>query len=62
MDKLIELEEKLTTNIDLLEISRSYCEFNYDKSNELLVLYSMLDVIIHNQRDAMKVLDCIATS
>lgn len=59
MEKFNELEQKLNANIDLLEVTRSYCESNYDKSNELSILHSVLEVIINNEKEAKKTLDYI---
>ena len=59
MEKLTEPEQILNSNIDLLEVTRSYCESNWDKSNELSILYSVLEIIINNEREAKKTLDYI---
>ena len=62
MEKFIELEQKLDLNMDLLELARSYCELNTDKSREMSALHSVLDIIIDNQEDAKKTLDYIYIS
>ncbi len=61
MENLTRLEQILNTNIDLLEVTHSYCESNYDKSNELTILCTVLDIIIANQKEAKKVLDYITS-
>ena len=50
MEKILKLEERVYTNMDLLEIAKTYCEFNYDKSKEISVLNSIIDIIIENQK------------
>lgn len=57
MEKIREIEQKVNLVIDLLEIAKSYCEFNYDKSRELSALDSILEIIIKNQQDASQAID-----
>lgn len=57
MEKIIEIERQLNTNLDLIEIAKAYCEFNFDKSDELCTLISVLEIILDNQKKATKALD-----
>ena len=50
MEELAYLEEQLNINVDLLEIAKDYCEFNYDKSSSLSRLLVLLDIILANQK------------
>lgn len=57
MDKIIELEQRLNVNVDLLEVAKSYCDLNSDKSTEMSSLSSVLDIVLKNQKDIAKNLD-----
>ncbi|MCM1340094.1 MAG: hypothetical protein NC191_10525 [Muribaculaceae bacterium] len=57
MEEITNLEQKLNTGLDLLEIAKIYCEFNYDKSDELSALNSVLEIIIQIQKSATSSLD-----
>ena len=59
MKKIIELERQLNANTDLLEITKAYCEHNFEKSNELSTLITILEIILDNQKKATKTLDYI---
>ncbi len=59
VEKIITLEEKMNLSIDLLEIAKTYCESNYDKSSEFTALWSMLDIILKNQKEAARGIDNI---
>lgn len=50
MEEFAYLEEQLNINVDLLEIAKDYCEFNYDKSSSLSRLLVLLDIILANQK------------
>lgn len=50
------IEETVLSNLDLLEVAKAYCEFNCDKSNAMVVLLSLLDVIITKQRETVTLL------
>lgn len=45
------LEEKVTLSLDLLEIAKGYCEYNYDKGPEVVAVGSIMDVIAKVQKD-----------
>ena len=50
MENIIEFEQKMNTNIDLLEIAKDYCEFNLDKSVTPSTLISLIDIVLQNQK------------
>ena len=54
------LEEKISRNTDLLEIAKTYCEFNCDKSDEISTLFSILELIVERQKDTVKSLESLA--
>lgn len=65
MEKIIiitEMEQKLNTCTSLLEVAKVYCEHNYDKSNEINTISSIIDVILKNQNDIIGNLDKLATN
>ncbi len=53
------LEEKISRNTDLLEIAKTYCEFNCDKSDEISTLFSILELIVERQKDTVKSLESL---
>ena len=53
MRNFIELEKDLHKNIDLLKIAKSYCDSNYEKSDEITTLGSLLELIIKKQADVI---------
>lgn len=56
------LEEQLNRGIDLLEIAKTYCEFNCDKSDEIATLFSVLELIVKEQRNTVKSLESLIAS
>lgn len=58
-DSILNLEQKITFSINLLEVAKSYCDFHYDKSQEFIALSSVLDVLLKNQRELAGKLDGI---
>lgn len=48
--KIASLEEKMTQSVNLLEIAKTYCEFNCDKSDEISSLFSILEIILVEQK------------
>ena len=59
--EITDLEQKLNTGLDLLEVAKIYCEFNYDKSDELSAVSSVLDIVIQIQKSAAVTLDNLLT-
>lgn len=59
--EITDLEQKLNTGLDLLEVAKTYCEFNYDKADELSAISSVLDVVIQIQKSAAITLDNLLT-
>ena len=62
MEKILELEQQLYTNIDLLEMAKSYCELNSDKNENLLVINTALNIMLKNQKNAILLLEKIDTN
>ena len=50
-DSILNLEQKITFGISLLEVAKTYCDFCYDKSQEFIALSSLLDVVLKNQKE-----------
>ena len=44
------LEEKITMSINLLEIAKGYCEYNFDKGEEVIALHSIIDIVLEIQQ------------
>ena len=42
--------EQITSNIDLLEIVKSYCDYNFDKCRELCTISSLVKIILKEQK------------
>lgn len=53
------LEAQLNKGIDLLEMAKTYCEYNCDKSDEISTLFSILELIIKEQKDTVKSLETL---
>lgn len=51
IDEITTLVQKVTLGVDLLEVAKCYCEHNYDKSDELPVLVSVLEIILDVQKE-----------
>ncbi len=56
------LEAQLNKGIDLLEIAKTYCEYNCDKSDEISTLFSILELIIKEQKNTVKSLESLIAS
>lgn len=50
LNKIASIEERITQNVNLLEIAKAYCEFNCDKSDEISSLFSILEIILTEQK------------
>lgn len=57
MEKISKFEEKLNFSIDLLELAKSYCDVNYDKSMEVSTIATALELVILKQKELVKELD-----
>ena len=57
--KISHIEEQITLNINLLEIARGYCEYNFDKACEISTLGSLIEIILDNQQNLAKNVDGI---
>ena len=51
------LEQKVLINLDLIDIARVYCEAEADKSEAVMNLGTLMDIIDNNQRDILKTID-----
>ena len=58
-EKISHIEKQITTNIDLLEIAKGYCEYNFDKSSEISALGAILSIILEEQKELAQCFDCI---
>ena len=57
--KISHIEEQITLNIDLLEIAKSYCDYNFDKGTEICSVGALIGVILKEQREIADCLDTI---
>lgn len=53
------LEEQLSRNTDLLEIAKTYCEFNCAKSDEISTLFSILELIVEEHKNTITSLETL---
>ena len=49
--KEVGMEEKINLCINLLEIAKTYCDFNYDKTAEVPIIGSLLEIILNIQKE-----------
>ena len=59
-ENVVDIEEKVISNLNLLELAKAYCELNYDKSDELLVISTVIDIVLKNQKELIKKIDLIS--
>ena len=57
LDTLSTIEEKVTLSIDLLEIAKNYCDYNFDKGQELSAVGTILKVVLDEQKSLADSLD-----
>ncbi len=57
LNNLVQLEEKITLSLDLLEVAKGYCEYNFDKGQEVVAICSILEVVLEAQRELADKLD-----
>lgn len=62
LEKIARMEEKISHGVNLLEITKTFCECNYDQSKEIPALISILEVILDNQRMLLDALEDILAS
>ncbi len=60
LNKYTKLEEKITLSMDLLEVARGYCEYNFDKGQEVVALHSVIELLLETHRDIAEEFDKIA--
>ena len=58
-EKISHIEKQIITNIDLLEIAKGYCEYNFDKSSEISALGAILSIILEEQKELAQCFDGI---
>ena len=57
LEKIVDLEQKTSLGMDLLEVAKCYCEQNFEKAAELGTLNSLLELALSNQKQVMHVID-----
>lgn len=58
--KITQSERKIISCINLLQIAKNYCEYNYDKGNEIVSLGTLLEVILEEENELLNNIDDIA--
>ena len=51
------MEEKIHLTIDLLEIIKAYCDFNYDKTKEIPTIGSVIEIALKTQKELAREID-----
>ena len=51
------MEEKINLTIDLLEIIKAYCDFNYDKTMEIPTIGSVVEIALKTQKELAREFD-----
>ena len=51
------MEEKINKTLDLLEILKAYCDFNYDKNVEIPTIGTVVEIALENQKELAKEFD-----
>ena len=51
LEKLNSFEQKINFNIDLLEVTKCFCDMNYDKAPEITTISTILDVLLTTQKE-----------
>ena len=59
IENIVSIEDRLAKSIDLLEIAKTYCEFNCAKSDEISTLFSILELILEQQRETINHMDAL---
>ena len=57
LNKFTQIEEKITLSLDLLEIAKGYCEYNFDKGQEVAALRSILEILFETQKNLADKID-----
>lgn len=60
MPEFINLEDNMNVCASLINIIKTYCEFNYDKSEGFIVLADALEIVEKRVSDSIKQLDQIS--
>ncbi len=59
MDKITEIESKINFCASLINLTKTYCEYNYEKGNEFIVLADALSIAENNIKESLNYLDDI---
>lgn len=62
LKNMTDIEERITQCVDLLKIAKIYCEQNYDKSDEIIAINTLLEVILSNQKVVSDKLETLLTA
>ena len=57
LKSITSIEEKITFSINLLEIAKNYCEYNFDKGQEVAAIGTLLTVILEAQKHVADSID-----
>ena len=60
MKKIIDIEQKICSNTDLLEVVKDYCECNYEKTPVAVNLLPLIKIIISNNKKLLLDIDKLA--
>lgn len=51
IEKINSIERNINLNIDLLDVAKDFCEFNFDKAAEISALFTMLEIMLKKQKE-----------
>lgn len=63
LDIFNNIERKVNFNIHLLKVAKDFCEFNFDKANEISTLFTILEIALAKQKEIASNFDniCLET-
>ena len=61
LENIGSIENKIFSSLNLLELAKTYCEHNYDKADEILVLNSVLEIVLNNQKEVIREFDSLVS-
>lgn len=53
------LEEKVMLSIDLLEIAKNYCEYNFNKGQAVSAIGTLLKIVLDEQKQLADSIDTL---
>lgn len=59
LKNIIELEENVMQSIDLLEVAKGYCEYNFERCSEVSKIGTIINFVLDKQKDLANKLDNI---